>query len=520
MRRFWLPGLIAAAGALLAPAPAGAETTVRAVLEAEVVTLDPYFTTAYITRTFGFMVYDTLFAPDAKGVFKPQMVDTWSVSDDRLTWRFTVRDGLRFHDGTPVRAADCVASLKRWAARSALGGRLMDVAAGLESADDKTFVLTLREPYGLVLDTLGTTSSPTPFIMPARLAATPATTQLSEVMGSGPFVYDRAAHITGDHMLLRKNADYRPRPEPADFLAGGKVVKVDALDIRIIPDGATAVGALGVGEIDLMQYAPFDLIEQIERNKSLAVMNFTGPHRFTGHYRINTAAKPFDDPAIRRVLLSLVDQREVLDGFGLDPRFSQTCDAFFICGSPYETHAGTEPLRDPSVAAARAALKATAYKGEPVIVMAANDLEAARVSSTILADRLKQAGFTVDLQVMDWAALLARRTKKAGWNVFGIHALGLDLSSPLTNSAINFNCKDAASSGFMCDQRMVGLFDRFSREPDPDKRREIAGAIQSVIYGEGLVVPFGQFAQPAAYRTTLTGLIPSAIPLFWNVEKK
>jgi peptide/nickel transport system substrate-binding protein len=155
-----------------------------------------------------------------------------------------------------------------------------------------------------------------------------------------------------------------------------------------------------------------------------------------------------------------------------------------------------------------------------VIVMVANDLEAARVSSTILADRLKQAGFTVDLQVMDWAALLARRTKKAGWSLFGIHALGLDLSSPLTNSAINFNCKDAASSGFMCDPRVVGLFDRFAREPDLDKRRAIAGEIQAIIYGEGLVVPFGQFAQPAAYRTALTGLIPSAVPLFWNVEKR
>lgn len=510
----------ALAMAALAPTPSRAETTLRTVLEAEIVTLDPYFTTAYITRTFGFLVYDTLFAPDAAGAFKPQMIDTWSVSEDRLTWRFTLRPGLRFHDGAPVTAADCVASLKRWAGRSALGGRLMEVAASLEAVDAGTFALTLREPYGLVLDTLGTTSSPTPFIMPARLAATPGSTQVAEVVGSGPFVYDRAGHRPGDHMLLRRNAAYVPRGEPADFLAGGKVVKVDALDIRVIPDGATAAGALAAGEIDHMQYAPFDLIAQMEGNRALAVMNFTGPHMFTGHYRINTAAKPFDDPAVRRVLLGLVDQAEVLDGLGLEKRFSQTCDAFFICGSPYETHEGTGLLHDPSVAAARTALKATGYGGEPVVVMVANDLEAPRVSSTILAERLKQAGFTVDLQVMDWAALLARRTKKAGWNVFGIHALGLDLSSPLTNSAINFNCKDAASSGYMCDPRMVGLFDRFAREPDLGRRREIAGQIQAVVYGEGLVAPFGQFAQPAAYRRSVTGLIPSAIPLFWNVEKR
>ena len=409
---------------------------------------------------------------------------------------------------------------RRLASRSALGGRLIDLTAALDARDDRTFELTLREPYGLVLDTLGTTSSPAPFIMPARLAATPGTTPLKEIVGSGPFVYAQADHRPGDHMLLRRNPTYLERAEPSAFLAGGKVTKVDALDIRMIPDGSTAAGALGAGEVDYVQNAPFDLVAQMEQNRALRVLNFTGQQMFTGQYRINTAAKPFDDPAIRRVLLRLVDQGEVLDGLGLDRRYSQTCDAFFICGSPYESHAGTDLLRDPSVAAARAALKATAYGGEPVVVLVASDLEAARVSSIILAERLRQAGFAVDLQVTDWAALLARRTKKVGWNVFGVHALGLDLSSPLTSSAINFNCKDAPGAGYMCDERMVTLFDQFAREPDLGRRREIAGQIQSIVYAEGLVVPFGQFAQPAAYRTSLEGLIPSAIPVFWNVEKR
>lgn len=519
-RRAGFLGALSVAVALGAAGAGRAETTLRTVLEAEIVTLDPYFTTAYITRTFGFMVYDTLFASDAAGAFKPQMVDTWSVSEDRLTWRFTLRDGLRFHDGAPVTAADCVASLRRWATRSGLGGRLLEVTASLEALDARTFELKLREPYGLVIDTLGTTSSPSPFIMPARLAATPGTTPLTEFVGSGPFMYSRADHRPGDRMLLRRNPTYAARAEPPDFLAGGKVAKVDVLDIRVVPDGTTGTAALAAGEVDYMQYAPFDLIEQIERNRALRLMNFTGPHMFTGQYRINTAAPPFDDPAIRRVLLRLVDQGDVLAGLGLDKRFSQPCDAFFICGSSYETHAGTELLRDPSIEAAKAALKATAYKGEPVIVMVASDLEAPRVSSTILAGRLKEAGFTVDLQVIDWAALLARRTKKAGWSVFGVHALGLDLSSPLTSSGINFNCKDVGTAGFMCDRRMGVLFEAFAREPDLAKRRDIAGQIQSIVYGEGLVVPFGQFAQPAAYRANVTGLIASAIPVFWNVEKK
>jgi peptide/nickel transport system substrate-binding protein len=512
--------MLAALLALTTVAPVrAAETILNAVLEAEIVTLDPHFTGAYISRTFGYMVYDTLFAPDSKGVMKPQMVGSWTVSYDKLTWRFTLRDGLKFSDGAPVAAADVVASLKRWETRAAMGGLLAAASASLEAADDKTFVLTLKAPYGLVIDTLGTTASPVPFIIPARLAATPGTTQITQIIGSGPFAYSRADHRNGDHMLLHKNQYYVPRTEPTDFLSGAKLVKIDALDIKVIPDGATAAAALQQGEIDFMQYAPFDLIPMMEKNKALKVQNFTGPHMFTGHYRMNFAQSPFNDPAIRRVVLGLVDQQDVLDGLGLEPRFSQVCTSFFICGSPYATPNPAAPT-DHSIEAAKAALAKTNYQGEPVVVMAANDLEAPRVASTIVADRLKRAGFNVDLQVMDWATLLSHRALKTGWNLYGVHALGLDLQSPLTSSVINFNCKDSPGAGFMCVQTMVPLFAAFAKAPTVEAQRAVADQIQTIVTEQALAVPFGQFAQPAAYRTSLTGVIPSAIPLFWNIEKK
>jgi len=516
-----LYGMLAAGAVALATSLGAARAEpLKVVLEAEIVTLDPHFTGAYITRTFGYMVFDTLFAPDAAGTMKPQMVDKWTTSDDGLTWAFTLRDGLAFHDGSPVTAADVVASLQRWSTRNALGGRLLANTASLTATDARTVTLVLKSPYGLVLDTLGTTSSPSPFIMPARIAATPGTTQVSEIVGSGPFVYNRAQHRPGDRMLLRRNDNYRPRAEPVDFLAGGKVPKVEALDIRVIPDSGTAAAALQSGEIDYMQYAPFDFLAAMERDRNLRVLNFTGAHMFTGHYRINTASKPFDDPAIRRVLLKLVDQPEVMAGLGLDTRYSRDCAAFFICGSPNETDAGTAPLADPSIEAAAAMLRQTSYAGEPVIVLVASDLEAPKVSSQILADRLQRAGFKVDVQVMDWASVLARRGQRQGWSVYGVHALGLDLASPLTNSVINFNCTTATTAGFMCEQRLVPLFDAFARAPDRAAQREVAGQIQTIVYEQGLGIPFGQFAQPAAMRASVTGLIPSAVPLFWNAEKK
>ena len=500
-------------------APVGARAAdLVAVLEAEIVTLDPHFTPAYISRTFGYAVYDTLFAPNGKGEIKPQMVGAWTTSDDKLTWRFTLRDGLKFHDGAPVTASDVVASLKRWSVRNALGARLLAVTASLEAADEKTFVLTLKEPYGLVLESLGATVGPAPFIIPARLAATPVSQQITEIVGSGPFVFDRSRHRPGDRMYLKKNPDYVSRSEPSDFLTGAKTVKIDGLDIRVVPDGATAAAALQRGEIDYMQYAPFDLLPSFEKDKRIKVMSFSGAHMFTGHYRLNHAAPPFDDPEIRRIAMALVDQQEVLDGLGLDKRYAQTCDEFFICGSPYATKNPAAPT-DHSIETARKALAASKYKGEPVVVMIANDLEVPRVSSTILADRLSRAGFKVDAQATDWATLLQRRMNKTGWNVFGVHALGLDLQSPLTSTVINQNCKDTGLAGFMCAKDMVPLFDAFSKAPDQAAQRAVADKIQAIVYRDSLGIPFGMLAQPAAYRANVTNLMPSALPIFWNVEK-
>ncbi len=504
---------------LLALPQAPRAQTLTAVLEAEIVTLDPHFTTAYISRTFGYMVFDTLFGMDRSGTPRPQMVQAWTASPDGLTWSFTLREGLLWHDGTPVTAADCIASLRRWMPRSALGARLLAALGSLEASDARTFTLVLKEPYGLVLETLGTAAAPGPFMLPERLARTPGAERITEIIGSGPFTYRREDHRPGDRMVLRRNARYASRPEPNDLFAGGKPVRIEALDLRVVPDGATAASALQAGEIDYMQYAPFDLLSRLERDRRVRVQGFTGLDTFTGHYRTNAATGPFADRDIRRVLLRLVDQAEVMAAFGLSSQYQRTCGAIFVCGGPYESTAGADLVRDPSIEAARAALRATRYNNEPVVVMVANDLEAARISSEVLADRMRRAGFNVDMQVMDWATLLARRTRRDGWSVFGVHAIGIDLQSPITSPFVAFNCSGIPASGYHCNERLTALFDAFPRAADQAARMRLIDEMQTLIYEEVITLPWGQFAQPAAHRATLRNLVPSAIPVFWNVEK-
>src|SRR5215217_5805844 len=180
----------------LTPQAFAAGKTVTAVMHSDLRVIDPGFTTAYITRDHGYMVYDTLLATDSNFKIQPQMAD-WKVSDDKLTYTFTLRDGLKWHDGAPVTAEDCVASLKRWGKRDGMGQKLMSFTASIEATDPKTITLKLKEPYGLVLESIGKPSSVVPFMMPKRMAETPADKAISEHIGSGPFKFMQAEFQPG-----------------------------------------------------------------------------------------------------------------------------------------------------------------------------------------------------------------------------------------------------------------------------------------------------------------------------------
>src|SRR5580704_1484234 len=258
MRKPWTILAVIAALAVSA-AVARAETTLRAVLHSDLKIVDPIWTTAYIARNHGYMIYDTLFAMDAQGEIRPQMVDKYDVSADKLTYTFTLRDGLLWHDGKPVTAEDCIASIKRWAARDTLGQKVMSFVDTIAVQGPNSFTITLREPTGLLIFALGKPSSNVPFMMPKRVAETDPNTQISDFTGSGPFVFKRDEWKPGDKAVYVKFDKYKPRSEPASGLAGGKVVKVDRVEWLALSDHQQAVNALLAGEIDYIEAPPHDL---------------------------------------------------------------------------------------------------------------------------------------------------------------------------------------------------------------------------------------------------------------------
>lgn len=502
---------------IIRPREARAETTLTVVLESEVVIFDPHFTTAAITRTFGYHIFDTLFAMDGKGEIRPQMVSSYDTSPDKLTWTFTLRDGLKWHDGAPVTAAECVASINRWAPRDAIGRMLRAATASMAAKDDKTFSIVLKEPFPLMLPALGKANAPLPVMMPMRFASTPSDQRITvPPVGSGPFRFRADLWKSGNSMILERNPDYVSRAEPADFLAGGRSVKIDRLDLRVMPDQMTGASALIKGEIDYMQYLPFDSLSLLRRARDVKLLGIGGIHQFQGNFRLNHEFPPFNDPAVRRVLWKLADQSSILSAIGIPEEFrAPQCPSFWMCDAPLSTTAGSEVAKV-DIEAARAALKATSYAGQPVIILEVAG-SISQTAAQVLSQNMKDAGFTVDAQTMDWGTVLARRAKKDGWSMFSVYSNGTDMISPLNHFYIASTCADFP--GWSCDTRIPDLLKAFARADDQAGRKKVAEEIQRIAYELTPAVMWGQFTIPAGYRSNLRNLPQSSYPMFWDVSR-
>lgn len=515
---------LASAGPLAAvPTASQAETTAKFVMHAPLRVLDPILTSAYVTRNHGYLVYDTLFSMDAQGQPKPQMVDSWTVSEDRLTYTFKLRPGLKFHDGAPVTADDVVASLQRWEnGDPTIGNRLKQATAELAATGADTFTLKLRTAYGLVLESLAKESSPVPFIMPKRIASVPASQAISETIGSGPYTFVQADFQAGVKATYLKFADYVPRKEPASAFAGGKVARVDRLELVNIPDSQTAVNALRNGEIDFLEDVPPDLMPQLKDAKGITLKSYgKNSNMFT--LRMNWLQPPFNNVKVRRAALAALNQVDYLDAQIGDPEVYQVCGAVLTCVSPYASEADATQIKAPDLAHARQLLKDSGYKGEKVVVLHPTDLPIFANIAPVTAQALRSIGMNAEIQSMDWATLLSRRSKKdgveqGGWSIFQSNMSSLDLISPVGNPNLDGRA-GSTYPGWTHDDAMDALRTRFAAARTEAERRDIATAIQRRNYEQVMYVPLGGYSKFKGYDAKFADLVDAPIPLFWTSAK-
>ncbi|HEY0526315.1 MAG TPA: ABC transporter substrate-binding protein [Stellaceae bacterium] len=505
-----------AAAASAADAPP--QKVIRAVMHADLKVLDPVWTTALITRDHALMVYDQLFAVDAAGRPRPEMVDRYEVSADGMRYDFVLRSGLAFHDGQPVRAADAVASIKRWAQRDPLGKGMAAAAEEIAATGDLGFTIRLKQPFGLVLDALAKQSGIPLVVMPERLARTDAATQVSDPIGSGPFIFKADEYQPGHKVVYVRNPNYAPRDEAPDGLAGGKMVKVDRVEWLSLTDPATAFAALTAGEIDFWEAPQLDFEASLAQNPDLALLPID-PVGMMGWVRPNHTQPPFDKVKVRQALVHIVRQVDYMRAIGAAPgNYRDLCVSFFMCGTPLETEAGAEAALHPSLETAKRLLAEAGYKGEKIVLLDPADYATLHEAALVAFDQLKSAGLNMELQSLDWGTLVTRRAKKEGWNLFLTQSSAID-ATPANNSFLAASCENAAP-GWPCDDELEKRRAAWMREPDAAKRKELAASIQERAYEVVPYVNWGQYVRRAAFRKDLTGLLQAGVPVFWNVDKR
>jgi peptide/nickel transport system substrate-binding protein len=515
--------LAALALGLLAVPVHAQDKVLRIVPHSNLAILDPIWTTAYMSRNHGYMVYDTLFGTDANSKIQPQMVDKWSVSADNRLWTFTLRDKLEFHDGKPVTGEDVIASLSRWGKRDAMGQKLFTFIDRMDSPAPNTFRLFLREACGFVLEALGKPSSNVPFIMPKRVADTPADKQIDDATGSGPYVFKKEEFKPGDKAVYLKNTKYVPRKEAPSGTAGGKHVFVDRVEWNLaLRDAQSQVNALVKGEVDIIEQPAFESYPALQADKQVQVVN-SNPLGFQYMGRFNHLHPPFNNPKVRQAALAAFAQEPFLRAQVGIKEFYRSCASMFTCNTPYGSAKGTELQSKSNMKKAQELLKASGYDGTPVVLMKPTDLASIGKLPDVAAQLLRQAGFKVDLQAMDWQTLVGRRAKKdlpaqGGWNMFFTAWVAPDIWNPLTNPALGAQ-GEKSWFGWPSDEQIEKLRDEFSRATDDAKKKALAEQIQARAFEVATHAPLGEYANPLAARKNVTGFVTGPGNLYWNIKK-
>jgi peptide/nickel transport system substrate-binding protein len=506
-----------------ATAEGAATKTLRFIPGSDLRVLDPIWTTAGITRNHGYMVYDTLFALDPKFKPQPQMIGDYGISPDKLLYSFSLRDGVKFHDGEPVRGIDCVTSLRRWMARDSFGQSLATAVDKLEAADGKSFTIRLKEPFPLLLDALGKVSGVVPFIMPERLAKTDPYQQVTETVGSGPYKFVKEEFQPGHMVVYVKNTDYVPRSEPPSWASGGKVAKVDRVEWLYVPDAMTKAAALASGEVDWWENPTPEIWPILVANPEIIVAELD-PFGSMGTLRFNHLHPPFNNVKMRQAVLAVADQVDFLVAYAGDPQNWNLCPSFFTCRTPMASDAGSEALtgkRD--FDKAKKLIAEAGYKGEKIILLDAVDTPVPHSQALVAADLLQKLGLTVEIAASDWGNLVIRRASKkpieeGGWNVFGTSWGGADMLDPSLNQSLRTN-GDAAWFGWPKDEKLETLRSQWMRANDSEARQDIASAIQERAFEVVPYIPTGQWKSMTAYRKNLAGLVLGPVIFQWGVDK-
>lgn len=496
----------------------------KMVPQANLTSLDPVWTTANITRNHGHMIYDSLYGMDAEFRPHPQMAEGHVLEDGGKSVTITLRAGLKFHDGEPVRARDAVPSINRWMRRNPFGQKLATVTDAIEVVDDRRLRFRLKQPFPLLFKALAQVSNSPAFIMPERLAMTDPFQQVREAIGSGPFRFKANEYNSGSLVVYERNADYVPVSSGTPSLtAGPKVAHFDRVEWHIIVDAATAAAALQTGEIDWYEQPPPEIQQLLRRNRNVAI-EAIDPLPLTGILRFNHLHPPFNDKRMRQAMLPAIAQEDFMQAIvGTDPAVYRTGVGMFTPGTPLANDAGLGPLTGPrSVERARALMREAGYTNQPMRLIGPTDILAPSAMTQVGADLVRRLGFNADIVLTDWGTTVQRRTSRepldrGGWSMLFTAFSSFDFADPAAHFPLRGNGA-GAWFGWPTVPRLEELRDAWFDATDLATEQRLAREMQTVAMDELPYVPLGAYLSMTALRRNLTGRV-NGLALFWGLRR-
>lgn len=502
-----LPALTALVFGLQVSTPAWSATGSAANLAmvGEPPTLDPMGSTADIVGTIMQHVYETLYTFDANWHIKPMLASEMpKVSADGLTVTIPLRANVKLHSGRDMDAADVVLSLKRWMEVASRGKSVAKETSSLEASGALTIVWKFNSPYGPLLSQLALPSG-----MAAIMAKESIANPLTAFVGTGPYQFkDRKPD---QFILLSKFPAYSARSEAASGYAGKREALIDELRFIPVPNANTRVEGALSGQFQYADSLPAESISRLEKAGDAVVPVMAQSSGFP-YLAFNTKEGVMADKRLRQAVQMALGDGELLAAALGDNRFFKVEPNHFPQGSPFYSLAGKELYNRGDAKGAKALALKAGYNGQPVRILNSRQYEFHHNLALMMAEQLRQAGFKVELDVVDWATLVQRRSDPKLMDIYITHSPVLPepmLSPPQLGEGAPGRWDSAAKQDAL---------KAFNAEMNPAQRGKLWGKVQAVVYDEVPYIQVGKFSSLAARSPKLQNFQPMTWPAFWNAK--
>jgi peptide/nickel transport system substrate-binding protein len=472
--------------------------------------MDPYFAPAYVTTDTSQHWMESPFAWDGAQSPQPQMLESWTSSSDGKTWSFTLRDGLLFHDLTPVTTKDVVASIGRWMAKQPSAKFVKEFLiedGGVTIDDDKTYSFHFDQSFGSSIDMQGTVHRWLA-IMKADIAAIPHTEDVGvdNYIGSGSFKIKD--WFVGDRIIMERFEEYVPRSEPGDFLAGAQIAYFDEIVWHEIPSEETKIAGLKTGEFDMVDGAALDFFADLTADPDIIVPQYP----FHQSYLIIHVGKyPTDQKLVRQSILAGVNAEDYMGSLGPSNLWI-TCPALFYCGSPLESHVSSEFYDQDDIPKAKELMNEAGAAGAEFFIMNPADYATIAPLGLVLKAQLEETGYTVTMPGMDWATYVSKLPTDE-YNVGTTWAVHWCCFNPILNNTV---AGTQGYAGNYSDELFKEWRLNFALATTKAEQMEWIEKIQTRWYQEVPAINFGQFANIFPHQSYVKNMSVPAIPVYFN----